>query len=80
MPVPVVEIRGSIDGCSSLVSYAIGNGRFIELLADLVEVLSMNDSYRHRLAISRGECSNAPGEGAAHMRIWQHSQKEHSGA
>jgi hypothetical protein len=80
MPVPVVEIPGSIDGCSSQVSYAIGNGRFIELLAYLVEALCMNDAYLHQSAISRGERSIAPGKGAAHMRIWRYSQKERRGA
>ena len=74
-PRPVVEIPGSIGGCSYLVGYAIGSGRFIESLADLVEALCMADAYLHRLAISRGERSIAPGEGAAHMRVWRHSQR-----
>ncbi len=79
-PAPVVEIPGSIGGCSYLVGYTIGFGRFIESLADLVEALCMAEVYLYRLAICRRERSIASGESAAHMRVWRHSQKERRGA
>jgi hypothetical protein len=66
---PVVEIPGSIGGCSHLDRLRIGCARFIEPVADLIETLCMADVHLHRLAMSWGECSAAPSKVAADMWV-----------